>query len=81
MEQPQRIEISGNVPAYGFCLLAYRYKSEVKIPSLLQVEQCFHDIDNILIKSLQSVQKVMINDKHCFEIYGYDILLDSDLKP
>ena len=45
------------------------------------VENMFRMMDDIFIKSLQSVQKTIINDKHCFELYGYDILLDSDLKP
>ncbi|XP_043836652.1 probable tubulin polyglutamylase TTLL9 isoform X1 [Dromiciops gliroides] len=45
------------------------------------VETLFQDMDNIFIKSLQSVQKVIISDKHCFELYGYDILIDQDLKP
>ncbi|XP_063951040.1 probable tubulin polyglutamylase TTLL9 isoform X1 [Lytechinus pictus] len=45
------------------------------------VEQMFRNINDIFIKSLQSVQKIMINDKHCFELYGYDILIDQDLKP
>ncbi|XP_040432262.1 probable tubulin polyglutamylase TTLL9 isoform X5 [Cygnus olor] len=45
------------------------------------VEVLFADMDNIFIKSLQSVQKVIISDKHCFELYGYDILIDRDLKP
>lgn len=45
------------------------------------VERVFRDMDTIFIRSLQSVQKVIINDKHCFELYGYDILLDQDLKP
>jgi len=46
-----------------------------------QVDECFRLIDEIFIRSLLSVQKVMINDKHCFELYGYDIMLDSQLKP
>lgn len=45
------------------------------------VETLFSAMDNIFIKSLQSVQKVIISDKHCFELYGYDILIDQDLKP
>ncbi|XP_075820002.1 putative tubulin polyglutamylase TTLL9 isoform X4 [Microtus pennsylvanicus] len=45
------------------------------------VERLFRDMDNIFIRSLQSVQKVIISDKHCFELYGYDILIDQDLKP
>lgn len=46
-----------------------------------RVGTLFEDIDNIFVCSLQSVQKVIINDKHCFELYGYDILLDENLKP
>ncbi|XP_006814311.1 putative tubulin polyglutamylase TTLL9 [Saccoglossus kowalevskii] len=45
------------------------------------VENLFRLMDDIFIKSLQSVQKIMINDKHCFELYGYDILIDQDIKP
>jgi len=41
----------------------------------------FQGIDQVIIHSLRSVQNVMINDRHCFECYGYDILIDGDLKP
>lgn len=46
-----------------------------------KVSECFHNMQQLIIKSIQSVQKVIINDKHCFELYGFDILLDSSLKP
>ncbi|KAK9515483.1 hypothetical protein VZT92_026128 [Zoarces viviparus] len=45
------------------------------------VESLFKEMDNIFVRSLQSVQRVIINDKHCFELYGYDIMLDHNLKP
>ncbi|XP_028308961.1 putative tubulin polyglutamylase TTLL9 isoform X1 [Gouania willdenowi] len=45
------------------------------------VETLFQKMDTIFIHSLLSVRKVIINDKRCFELYGYDILLDHNLKP
>ena len=35
----------------------------------------------IILRSLLAVQPVMINDRHCYELYGYDIIIDQDLKP
>ena len=34
-----------------------------------------------MIRSLEAVAGVMINDKHCFELYGFDIMFDHNLKP
>lgn len=46
-----------------------------------KMHNMINDIKNIFIYSLKSVQPVMCSDKHCFELYGYDILIDSNLKP
>ena len=45
------------------------------------VRRLFQQLDEIFIKSLQSIQKIIINDKHCFEVYGFDIMFDDNLKP
>merc|ERR1719277_725668 len=46
-----------------------------------KVNQLFYEIQDVIIYSLLAVQKVMIQDKHCFELYGYDIMISADLKP
>ena len=45
------------------------------------VEAAFDAMLDAILRSLQAVHRVMIADSHCFELYGYDILFDSDLKP
>lgn len=45
------------------------------------VNRLMSDIESIVIHSLLAVQRVMINDKHCFELYGYDILIDTEYRP
>uniref|UniRef100_A0A0G4IG39 Tubulin--tyrosine ligase-like protein 9 n=1 Tax=Chromera velia CCMP2878 TaxID=1169474 RepID=A0A0G4IG39_9ALVE len=46
-----------------------------------KTDKLFENILVIVVASLKAVQSVMINDKHCFECYGYDVLIDSQLKP
>ena len=46
-----------------------------------RIDALFWEIQMIVLKSLLAVQHVMINDKHCFELYGYDIIIDNNLKP
>ncbi len=44
-------------------------------------DKLFNEIYWMIFHSLRSVTKVMNNDRHCFECYGYDIIIDDHLKP
>ncbi|XP_037927671.1 probable tubulin polyglutamylase TTLL1 [Teleopsis dalmanni] len=39
------------------------------------------DISWLIVHTMQSVAALMSNDKHCFELYGFDIIIDNNLKP
>ena len=46
------------------------------------VNACFFKIQEIIIKTLEALQKIMASEKdNSFELYGFDILLDSKLSP
>ncbi|KAJ0177247.1 hypothetical protein K1T71_007256 [Dendrolimus kikuchii] len=44
-------------------------------------ERLFEEIQWLIVHSLKAVAPVMSNDRHCFECYGYDIIIDENLKP
>jgi len=44
-------------------------------------EKLVKDIDAVLKHSLRAIQPLMAHEKHCFEVYGYDIIIDSCLCP
>ncbi|XP_021946809.1 probable tubulin polyglutamylase TTLL1 isoform X1 [Folsomia candida] len=35
----------------------------------------------LVMHSLKAVAPLMVSDRHCFECYGYDIIIDNNLKP
>jgi hypothetical protein len=41
----------------------------------------FHDIQMVVVKSLLAVHHAVVQDKHCFELYGYDVMVDEELVP
>lgn len=49
--------------------------------SELIVNACFYEINSMIVKTLKSVSKVMSNEPYCFELYGFDVMLDDKLKP
>ncbi|CAK1547221.1 unnamed protein product [Leptosia nina] len=44
-------------------------------------ERLFEEMQWLIVHSLKAVAPVMVNDRHCFECYGYDIIIDDNLKP
>ena len=46
-----------------------------------KVEHSFWLMQMLIIRTLLAVQKTIMHDKHCFELYGYDIMLDADVSP
>jgi tubulin polyglutamylase TTLL9 len=49
-----------------------------------RIDALFWEIQMIMLKALLAVQPIMINDKHCFELYGESYLsftLDHLISP
>lgn len=44
-------------------------------------DRLFGSINWLIVHSLRAVAPVMATDRHCFECYGYDIIIDNTLKP
>jgi tubulin polyglutamylase TTLL4 len=55
----------------------------------IDYDQIFVKIKDLIIKSILSVEPIIANNmqrssknRHlCFELYGFDVILDSELKP
>lgn len=43
--------------------------------------RCFQKIEETVVHTMLSVKSVMISDPHCFELYGFDVLIDDNLQP
>ncbi|CAG0923548.1 unnamed protein product [Notodromas monacha] len=41
----------------------------------------FDDMTWLVVHSLKAVAPIIVNDRHCYECYGYDIIIDKNLKP
>ena len=46
-----------------------------------KLQKLLNDIDQIYVMALKSVQYIISNNNHCFELYGFDILIDEFFKP
>lgn len=46
-----------------------------------QTEKAFFEIQELIIKTLIATSKIVSNDKRCFQLYGFDVMFDANLKP
>ena len=46
-----------------------------------ETEKAFFEIQELIVKTLVATSKVISNDKRCFELYGFDVMFDANLKP
>lgn len=46
-----------------------------------KVDECFCKIQKLIIKTLSAGSQIIVHDKRCFALYGFDVLLDDDLRP
>ena len=83
------VAIQKNSDEYARSAMGHGYKWSIgHLRSYLEgtrgtaaVEKLMEDIGWLVVHSLKAVQNVMVHDRHCFECYGYDIMLDEGLKP
>ena len=45
------------------------------------VDAAFDDVQELVLNSLLCVANTIIHDRHCFELYGFDVIFDDSLKP
>lgn len=48
---------------------------------MISLNKCSYLFTGVIMASLLAVQPVMMQDRNCFELYGYDVLLNEDLRP
>lgn len=46
-----------------------------------RTNQLFGDIQQMILRTIFAVQKIIMQDKHCSELYGYDVMIDDTLHP
>jgi tubulin polyglutamylase TTLL9 len=45
------------------------------------VHNSFFDIQKLILKTLKCMSKIMSPERNCFELYGFDILIDDSFRP